>query len=191
MRGRHGSFSLRHLFRRAKSRTASRLSILRKAVVESLETRVLLSTDYSLNGTQLTTTTNGTPVITTVGSTVTLTGDSGLNHFTVQNFSGNVTINGNGGGDIVTIYAGGGGTYTVHDPSPTNGNPDTLINAPRRPLQAAVTVGESNDRRRRGHDQLRHRSAVFRFSASSSAMAIPSPSTDPPPAKPSPSADPP
>src|SRR6185437_15821920 len=102
MAGRRHRFSLTNLLRRRKSSALA----LRCAAIEALESRVLLSTYYSLNGNQLTTTTNGTPVVTTVGNSVTLTGDSTLNHFTIQNFSGAVTVNGGGGGDVISVFAG-------------------------------------------------------------------------------------
>ncbi len=112
-------------------------------VVESLETRILLSSDYLLNGNQLTVTTNGVAGSpTTVGNinSVTLTGDSGLNHFTIQNFAGHVTVDGQGGGDVITVYGGGGGTVTAHDTNPTSGNLDTLIVRAPTTQQANVTV---------------------------------------------------
>jgi hypothetical protein len=139
---------------RATRRKASRLAKLskfgslfnRSALVEHLEQRVLFSTDYLLNGNQLTTTVNGvqgTPQTVPNVNNVQLTGDPGVNHFTIENFSGNVTVDGQGGGDVVTVYAGGGGTVTVHDSAPTPGNPDTMIvYAPTVP-QVSVTVAAS------------------------------------------------
>ncbi len=142
MRGNH---SRRNTSRQRLERRPAFLQPIRSAAVEALESRVLLSSDFLLFGNQVTTTTNGIPSTTTVPNVnnVVLTGDSGLNHFTIQNFAGTVSINGMGGGDVITVDAGDGVTVTVHDSAPTSLNPDTLaVNAPIG-SQANVTLGPS------------------------------------------------
>ena len=136
----------RLISRKLRLTNKSRRIILRAATaIETLESRILLSSDYLLNGNQLTTTTNGASTTTTVPDInhVVLTGDSGTNRFTVQNFAGTVSIDGQGGGDIINLYAGTGGTFHIHDSSPTPGNPDSLIVRAPATFQTTVTAGES------------------------------------------------
>jgi hypothetical protein len=85
---------------------------------ETLESRVMMSTDYLLNGNQLTQIINGTSQTpTTVNISNVQISATGSDNVTVENFAGAVTINGGGGGDTITVYGGGGGNVHVTDPS--------------------------------------------------------------------------
>ena len=93
---------------------------------EKLESRLLMSTDYLLNGNQLTVITNGvsgTPTTVANVNNVQITG-SAPDNITIENFAGAVTVNGGGGGDTITVYAGGGGRVTAGDSGST---PDQLV----------------------------------------------------------------
>jgi acrosin len=78
----------------------------------------MMSTDYLLNGNQLTQIINGTSQSpTTVNINNVQIAATGNDNVTVENFAGAVTINGGGGGDTITVYGGAGGSVRVTDPS--------------------------------------------------------------------------
>ena len=109
---------------------------------ERLEGRVLFAVDYLLNGNLLTVTTNGTAAAPVNVSTAAyaITGDAAANRITIENYPGTVTVNGTGGGDLVTVYAGSGGTVTVHDAAPTPANPTQVVVRAPAAVRADVTV---------------------------------------------------
>jgi hypothetical protein len=119
------------MFKLRKDKTSASRSQQRRARTgfrgwETLESRLLMSTDYLLNGNQLTQIINGTaqsPTTVNINSVqITATGSDNV---TVENFAGAATINGGGGGDTITVYGGGGGSVRVTDPSAAT--PDQLI----------------------------------------------------------------
>lgn len=137
---------LRRWISKATNRGGGARATLRRRAraFESLEPRVLLTTtDYILDGSNLTTIVDGVSSTSAVANVnnVQITGDGTLNHIIVQNFSGHVTINGGGGGDQITVYGGGGGTVTVHDTAPSPAD-QLVVRAPIA-VVANITVGPS------------------------------------------------
>jgi acrosin len=117
----------------------------RARLFEGLESRVLFTTitQILLDGTSLTTSfSDGTHTTSVVAnpSNQTLAGDISANNIIVQNFSGNVTINGGGGGDQITINSSGtGATTTVQGAT----NADALTVRAPASILANVTVGST------------------------------------------------